>query len=377
MKVLHISPSYKPAYCYGGPTISVSNLCEAQVRAGLNIFVITTTANGRTELNVPINTFLDVDGVKVMYFERNTGDHTHVSFSLWLYLFKHAKLYDIIHVHSWWNFLVMVSVFICFIRGKRPFLSPRGMLSNYSFSKKNSLKKRFLHFFIGRFLLKRTFLHATTDLEYFDCKNIISDWKGFIAFNIIDLKSSIDKNLFVKKNAIFTIGTISRIDPVKGIELLIHSCKLLPFEFNLIIAGSGDIEYLNYLKKIVYNLELEDKISFVGWKEGNDKISFLENLDLLIVPSFTENFSNVVVESLSLGTPVVLSEFVGLKNFVIDNNLGWTFNLNLNSISNVIEMAYLDDEKRKNIRKEAPDFLNSFLSEKALVSQYVKSYSTF
>src|SRR3954454_18707741 len=91
MGILFITPSYKPAYCYGGPTISVSELAEALVAIGHNITVYTTTANGETELEVATEYATDVNGVEVYYFKRITGDHTHVSPALWRKLWDMQK----------------------------------------------------------------------------------------------------------------------------------------------------------------------------------------------------------------------------------------------------------------------------------------------
>jgi glycosyltransferase involved in cell wall biosynthesis len=109
MKILHIIPAYKPAYGYGGPTESVSRLCEGLADNGHLVDVYTTTANGKEELNVPVGLPVDVQGVNVTYFKRVTGDHTHISPSLWIELLKSARTYDIIHLHSWWSILIVVA----------------------------------------------------------------------------------------------------------------------------------------------------------------------------------------------------------------------------------------------------------------------------
>ena len=70
MKIAHIVPSYKPAYTYGGTISSISKLCESLVSNGLDITVLTTTANGKEELNVEPGTKQIVDGVAVIYFKR-------------------------------------------------------------------------------------------------------------------------------------------------------------------------------------------------------------------------------------------------------------------------------------------------------------------
>ena len=46
MRVLHVTPYFAPAFVYGGPPRSVLGLCRALRRAGAQVDVVTTTANG-------------------------------------------------------------------------------------------------------------------------------------------------------------------------------------------------------------------------------------------------------------------------------------------------------------------------------------------
>jgi hypothetical protein len=169
VKIIHISASYKPAYIYGGPIQSVAKLCEALVGLevrdeGLainDVQVLTTTANGTTELDVTISEPVLVEGVKVIYFKRWTKDHSHFSPGLLWGLRKTLRQAQgdklsiqndkpVIHIHAWWN---LVSVLSCLVAKwyKVPVvLSPRGMLTAYSQHNRNSFFKKLLHQSIGK-----------------------------------------------------------------------------------------------------------------------------------------------------------------------------------------------------------------------------------
>ena len=183
MKLIHITASYKPAYIYGGPIQSVGKLCEVlsvdkRVAVDGNnasvheLEVLTTTANGKNELDVVIGEPVLVDAVPVTYFKRLTKDHSHFSPGLLLNLRKEIlhciqddKTSDkddklIIHIHAWWN---LVSVLSCLVAKwyKIPVvLSPRGMLTTYSFGNRNLFSKRLIHRLIGKQLLKYCHIHA-------------------------------------------------------------------------------------------------------------------------------------------------------------------------------------------------------------------------
>ena len=147
MKIIQISASYKPAYIYGGPIQSVGKLCEilsVDKRLAVDgnatvheLEVLTTTANGKNELDVITGVPILVDGVPVTYFKRLTKDHSHFSPGLLLNLRKEIlhciqddkksdkddklntanqnlkgppRLTDsppkegsVVHIHAWWN----------------------------------------------------------------------------------------------------------------------------------------------------------------------------------------------------------------------------------------------------------------------------------
>ncbi len=148
MRILHITASYKPAFIYGGPIYSVAALCEklsnrdfdfAQPdmvgKTKINVVVYTTLANGKQELPYQNGETKIVEGVKVTYFKRITKDHSHFSPALLSALWRNAKNFDVIHIHSWWNLVSMGAVVICLLKGIKPIISPRGMLGDYTFSK--------------------------------------------------------------------------------------------------------------------------------------------------------------------------------------------------------------------------------------------------
>ncbi len=71
------------------------------------------------------------------------------------------------------------------------------------------------------------------------------------------------------------------------------------------IAGDNDNTYGRSLKKQVEELNLIDRIKFIGQIEAHEKQVFLAGSYFNFMPSHTENFGLVVVESLAQGTPVV------------------------------------------------------------------------
>ena len=68
MRILHVVPSYIPAYRYGGPNKSVHGLCKGLADLGHDVHVFTTNVDGPGDSDVPLGVPVEIDGVKVWYF---------------------------------------------------------------------------------------------------------------------------------------------------------------------------------------------------------------------------------------------------------------------------------------------------------------------
>ena len=246
---------------YGGPIESVARLCEGLVNEGQNVHVYTTTANGISELPVKPNETILVDGVPVTYFTRITKDNSHISPRLWRHLYATSRNYDIVHIHSWWNPLVIIAAMICQARKVKVIISPRGMLSDYIIHSTNRGLKKFIHVVYGRKALVKSTFHATSLIEYEECMNLIPGWNGFAIPNVVALPTL---PLQKTKNDQFTLLFLSRIHPKKGIEFLLEALSKMQNNMILKIAGQGDEAYINKLKGKAKSLNVENKVQWIG-----------------------------------------------------------------------------------------------------------------
>jgi glycosyltransferase involved in cell wall biosynthesis len=374
MKILFIAPSYKPAYIYGGPIVVIARLAERLVQLGHEVTVYTTTANGNKELDVPLKEPVMMDGVTVRYFKRITGDHTHISPSLYAYTWSTAKQYDVVHIHSWWNFAVLGTALIFMLRGIKPVLSPHGMFCDYVLTANNQAKKKLIHAVIGKQLLKKTYLHVSSQIEWNECLQINKNWKGANIFNLVDLPSREYKR---DERPVFTISFLSRIDPKKGLDILINALSGVSFPYRLQIAGSGNEDYVQQLKKMVNDLGMNEHVEWVGWMNTEQKFPFLAGSDLFALTSLNENFAIVVIESLYVGTPVLISNNVGLCNYVEENGFGWITGIeSVTEIRQKLTEAYNNKKERNEITSRARRIIDHDFNEAKLAGDYVKLYES-
>jgi glycosyltransferase involved in cell wall biosynthesis len=373
LKILQICAAYKPAYVYGGPTMSVAMLCEALVNADISAEVFATTANGAVELPVEAGKAVMIDGVTVTYFKRITKDHTHFSPALVKALWKRVKEFDVVHIHAWWNLVSVLSCMVALIKGIPVVLSPRGTLSDYSFSNKNTGKKELIHHLFGKKLLAKCHIHITARRESVSVLNFITPLSITILPNFVKLEAGAVKEKPVA-GAELKLLFFSRIEEKKGLDILLNALRSVTVPFRLTVAGDGDKDYIGHLKALVTDPVITDKITWAGFY-NDDKFDLLRGHELLVLPSHDENFGNVVIESLSVGTPVLISENVGLADYVRQNNLGWICEANAGSVSKAINnISNNYHNEMMNIREHAPDMIRKDFSGDQLVQRYIQFY---
>jgi glycosyltransferase involved in cell wall biosynthesis len=376
MKILFIIPTYKPAYYYGGTTVVVSLLAESLAAQGNEVTVYTTTANGKKELDVPMAQEVKLNGVSVYYFKRLTKDHTHIAPGFWMRIARTVDQFDQVHLHSWWSPSIVLAAAICKWKGVKPVLSPHGMFCDYVLGSGRKRSKKWIQV-LGRSLLKNSFLHVSTKMEWKESQRLLGqNWPGAIIPNLVILPEEQAEGL-KPANEIFTIGFLSRIDPKKGVDLLIRALATVSFPYQLKIAGTGDDSYVRYLKQLSVECGNEECIEWVGWKGSQEKFSFFSSLDLFALTSRNENFAVVVVEALSVGTPVFLSDQVGLGAYVMDNKLGWTSSIeDLGQIREQLEKIYQAKQDRHQIALVAPGLIRKDFDPVSLCRQYKAFYQT-
>ncbi|MCS7035441.1 MAG: glycosyltransferase [Saprospiraceae bacterium] len=374
MRILHVIPAYRPAFRYGGPTFSVSCLAEGLANAGAEVWVFTTTANGSEELDVPTGVPVEVEGVQVVYFRRWTGDHGHFCPALWLALWRQGAQFDVVHIHSWWNWVAFGAALVCRLRGFRMVFSPHGMLSPYTLRSRG--KQRFQRL-LGRWLLAPARWLATTQMEQRELHALEPSREIAHLPNIVPLPTTSDAPSMVPRpEGPVQLLYLSRIDPKKGVDFLIETLANIDANANwrLVVAGDATSAYGYAMQRLVHQKGLQAQVHWHGWVSGADKWRLLAEADLLVLPSHNENFALVVLEALAVGTPVVISDQVGLYDYVCEQDLGWVAPLSIETWRKTLSAALSDVPKRQRIRQQAPARVQRDFDAATLVRRYLDFY---
>jgi len=342
------------------------------VLAGCHVEVFTTTANGPAELPVEPGKTVNIDGVQVTYFKRLTKDHTHYSPDLLKYMRRHVKQFDVVHIHAWWNLVSVLACRIAVKAGVPVVISPRGTLSAYSFSNKNNLAKRLIHSFLGERLLKSSFIHVTSDREKAAMEQLVASKGTFNIPNFIALPEAISPMTTTPGEKLKLIF-FSRIEEKKGLEILFDALVDISIPYTLTIAGDGEPDYVNRLKALAGDKGIATHLNWIGF-QGENKFEVLWEHDLMVLPSYDENFGNVVIESLSVGTAVLISKNVGLFNYIEEKGLGWACENDAAFFRKSLESIANNRDTLTRIRQQAPALIRKDFDEENLRKRYFEMY---
>ena len=125
-------------------------------------------------------------------------------------------------------------------------------------------------------------------------------------------------------NNIPVVGILAALRKVKGHRYFIEAAFIVTKEFPesrfLIIGTPEDYKYLDELKELVYSLGIQNNVIFTG--EFTNTPEILSILDISVLASLNEGFSNTILESMSAGKPVVATNTGGTPEAVIDGITG-------------------------------------------------------
>jgi glycosyltransferase involved in cell wall biosynthesis len=125
------------------------------------------------------------------------------------------------------------------------------------------------------------------------------------------------------------VGYIGRLSNEKGILNLIEAVPLvlkMIASTEFLICGKGDLS--DKLKKIIKDKELEEHIKLDGWIPHEDLPRVLNELKLLVLPSYTEGLPNITLEAMACGTPVLATPVGAIPDVIRDGETGFLLESN-------------------------------------------------
>jgi glycosyltransferase involved in cell wall biosynthesis len=217
-------------------------------------------------------------------------------------------------------------------------ISPRGALSPWALRQKLVKKKVAWLVYQQRNLAGATALHATSELEADEIRDLGFTQPIAVIPNGIDIPQVLPQKSVGGNTR--TMLFLSRIHPKKGLLNLLHAWKIAgpgP-EWQLAIAGPDEGGHKREVQKLVSALALERSVQFIGEIADEDKWARYASADVFVLPSFSENFGLVVAESMISSTPAITTTPTPWRELP-RLDLGWSVDPEVPSLASAIREA--------------------------------------
>jgi glycosyltransferase involved in cell wall biosynthesis len=334
----------------GGPAMAVAGLVRSQHRAaGIGVTLLAACATAEQDLADPLRA-AGVDVRIVAPCRGPLGRNPTLATSI----ADAAKDADVVHIHALWS-QVQHDAAVAARRLHKPYIiTPHGMLTRWSIDQKRWKKLLYLAWRQRADLNGAAAIHYTSTAERDDLSPL--------GVELNEFESLPSKGTFRDKHPEIAgrriVLFLGRIHPGKGMEYLVPAfAKAQLSDAVLVAVGPDSGGFQARIEQMVRENGLSDRVLFTGMLRGRDRVEALVDADLLALPSEHENFGVVVVEALACGTPVLVSDGVGIAGEVAGGNVGAVTTLAADSIAGELRRWMGDEALRQAASERARPFV--------------------
>ena len=341
MRVVHTISSLRSDH--GGPSRSVTALCNALARTGTEAAIV-THARGAGE-GKPV---MPDERVKVDFVERVPGWRVAMGMSPFgRAVAQQALPGTVVHDHGLWlptNHAVAHAARAT----KTPrIVSIRGMLSEWALDAGQAKKRVAWWVYQRRDLATASVLHATSEAEVEHVRRV--GLRQSVAFiqNGVAVPKSTASHERTSGNGRRTALFLSRLHPVKGLMNLVEAwAQVRPDGWDLVLAGPDADGYRAEVEQRIDVLGL-DGVACVGEVSDAEKWERYAAADLFVLPTFSENFGIVVAEALAAGVPVITTTGAPWRELET-HQCGWWVEIGIEPLAEALaEATSLPDDARR------------------------------
>lgn len=324
-KILVTISHYLPAYRAGGPIRSTEN--TVVLLGGEFDFKILTSdrdlGDTRGFDSVEVGGWVSVGMASVRYVKRG------ILFAWRMLQALSRSDCDLIYLNGYfdWRFSLLPAIFYRIWRRNVPvIIAPRGEFSSGAIALK-SWKKQPYHFLVQWLGIHRNaWWHASTTAEANDIERVA----GVPRDRILMAPDPAVLQRFVNGDAwgggarqALRIVFLSRISEKKNLDFALNVLRQVrrPVVFS-VWGPTEDEGYWNYCLSLVDKLGSNVKFEYCGIALPEQVGNIFGGSDLFFLPTRGENFGHVIAESLSSGTPVLISDQTPWRGLA-ESGAGW------------------------------------------------------
>jgi glycosyltransferase involved in cell wall biosynthesis len=279
--------------------MAADGLMRAQRRAGAQVDLLATEGSSRALVNEWDKAGINVHLVPPLSRGLRAPAH----------YFHMIRDSDVVHVHAVWEPIQLGAIRAARTHNKPCILRPCGMLEDWSLRQGSRFKRLYLQIFVRPLFPQLAAVHFTTESENLRTRCLQSGVRRIVRSNGVDLPHQV-LGLPRYSEGLKTLLFVGRIHPKKGLLHLVRALRSLPGILLEVVGPEQDRRYAAEVREAALGLN----VRFLGHLDHIEVMARMGLADLLVVPSYQENFANVVLEAAAAGTPSLVSEQVGLAS---------------------------------------------------------------
>ncbi|AAY94325.1 glycosyltransferase [Pseudomonas protegens] len=331
VKVLTFLGYYIPGYKAGGPIRTLANMAD-HLSEHFEFWIITRDRDQDESLaydSVSVNTWQKVGNANVYYLSPDRCTVRGIARVV------DSTPHDLVYLNSFFdpNFTLKPLLGWKFLKStdKPIILAPRGEFSEGALSIKTTKKNIYIR--LCSWIYRGITFHASSQYEKNDSLRNLSWLLDKNIFVAIDLPTKLDQTHLPPPlptnpdTSSLRVIFLSRICRMKNLDYALAVLAHVTKNIKLDIYGPKEdpdywMECESYIRQLPANIE----VSYCGNVMPENVKDTFASYDLFFFPTKGENYGHVVAESISVGTPVLLSDQTPWRNLEKEN-LGWDLSL--------------------------------------------------
>ncbi|MEQ9188113.1 MAG: glycosyltransferase family 4 protein [Cryomorphaceae bacterium] len=345
-RVLILSDWYVPGFKAGGPITSVHRMVQ-QLNGSFEFSILTRNTDWHDPhpYDVPIDVWVKADGALVKYLSHPSASR------VWQEV--EASEYDVLYLNGIYS--PVFNAFpllrcLLFKSRKQVIVAPRGMLNANAIALKPLKKRTLLWLYRILGIENKVIFHSTGEKESAAIRSVYSNARIEEAANLPPVPDAYPEQ---ERNGMLSVA---RISPVKNTLALLRA---LDGEAHIGLKLVGTADDSNYLEQCI---DIVDRNEGMEWLEGKgpgEIETLYRSAKFFISMTTGENFGHAIIEALSNGCPVIISDQTPW-NDVLECGAGWVIPL-------------VDEEAWKRVIAEASSMENeAYLAMSRKAVDYVK-----
>jgi len=222
-----------------------------------------------------------------------------------------------------------------------------------------------------RFALKNAKSVAVGEAVNKNLKEDVVITDSRVIYNGVVLKETDDHVDEIISYGGIKLGCIARLSEQKGLTYLLDAMSLLTVkDIRLFIVGDGELR--NELENKVKELDLQDSVTFLGYRK--DIVECINSFDFCVLPSVFEGFGLVAIEAFMNSKTLVATDIPGLNEVVTNKNGILVPAKDPAALASAIDKLATDATLRQELSSQAKNDYENKFSYPLFLENYRKLY---